>query len=152
MPKKPHIRIIGDVHGRLTPRPKQKQRNVRDLFPKSPQQARAFRARSYLELIEPARYSVQVGDLAIDYSPLAKVDSESHRAIAGNHDNLVEAPPQFLGDFGMHSFPLATGEFRFFFLRGARSLDYRRRVRCCCCYCCCRRHCVHYSNGISFPK
>ena len=123
----PHIRIIGDVHNRLAPPPRRKQRNVRDLFPESPQQARAFRARNYLELIQPARHSVQVGDLAIDYSPLVEVDHESHRAIAGNHDNLANTSPQFLGDFGVHSFPLESGVFQFFYLRGARSLDIKSR-------------------------
>lgn len=125
----PHIRIIGDVHGRLVARARTRERNYRDQFPRSPFEARGNRGRNYKNLIESALYSVQVGDLASDYSLLRDVDPLRHRVVAGNHDNLPELTPHFLGDFGASSFPLKVGEFSFFFIRGARSVDSHRRSR-----------------------
>lgn len=125
---RPHIRIIGDVHGQIAVRPKRRERNVRDTFPRSPLQVQRETKRNYLELIEPASYSVQLGDLGFDYAPLAGVDPSRHRVIAGNHDNLPNVTPHFLGDFGMHTIPLRTGAFEFFFVRGARSVDIDRRI------------------------
>ncbi|MCA9071242.1 MAG: metallophosphoesterase, partial [Planctomycetaceae bacterium] len=123
----PHIRIIGDAHGKLNARPKPKERNYRNLFPRSPYGARG-RGRNYLNLIQGACYSVQVGDLGFDYSALADVDPRRHRVVAGNHDNVSGAPAHFLGDFGAHSFPLEEGSFSFFFVRGAYSVDRPQRV------------------------
>ncbi len=127
MADEPYIRIIGDVHGRIAAPPLRKERNVRDLFPGSPYRARSERKRNYLQLVEQAKYSVQIGDLGFDYSSLADVDPAFHFAIAGNHDNLRNLTPHFLGEFGFHSIPLPRATFDFFFLRGAQSIDADRR-------------------------
>ncbi|MCA9178183.1 MAG: metallophosphoesterase [Planctomycetales bacterium] len=128
MANRPHIRIIGDVHGRIAARPKRKERNVRDLFPRSPYSTRADRdrGRNYLQLIARSTYSIQVGDLGLDYDHLCDVDPAFHRVIAGNHDNLTNLTSHFLGDFGVHSIPLQSGSFDFFFIRGAQSLHIDR--------------------------
>ena len=44
---RPHIRIIGDVHGKIAARSKRKERNLHDLFPGSPYQARDGCDRTY---------------------------------------------------------------------------------------------------------
>ncbi len=121
--ERPHIRIIGDVHGRIAARPKRKERNVRDLLPRSPYQARSDRGRNYLNLIEPSTYSVQIGDFGLDYNRLSDVDPALHRILAGNHDNMPNLTSHFLGDFGLQSIPLQSGSFKFFFARGAHSVD-----------------------------
>ena len=46
----------------------------------------------------------------------------------GNHDNYDAIPPHALGDYGTHTIPLKEGEFKFFFIRGAFSIDQWRRV------------------------
>ena len=102
-----YIRIIGDCHGNLTHRKK---------------------GRSYKNLIQKIPYSVQLGDLSLDYSGLKNIDAVQHRVIAGNHDNYDQLTPHFLGDFGFHAFPLPEGEFRFFFIRGAYSIDKAMRI------------------------
>jgi len=109
-----HIRIIGDVHGRIEPRPKE---------------------RSYRNAIERVTFSLQLGDLGLDYSALGvfnslpPVDPSRHRVMAGNHDNYAELTPHFLGDFGVHRFPLVRGWLEFFFVRGARSIDRAFRIK-----------------------
>ncbi len=117
----PHIRIIGDVHGRIVARPKPRERNYRNLFPGSPYAARGHRDRNYKNLIQSATYSVQVGDLGFDYSALIGIDPTKHRVVAGNHDLLPSLAEHFLGDFGMHSFPIRNGEFSFFFVRAPKA-------------------------------
>jgi hypothetical protein len=124
----PYIRLIGDVHGRISRPPKVRQRNVRDQFPRSPYQAREDQRRTYLGLIQQCTYSIQVGDLGLDYSQLSAVDPAFHRVIAGNHDNLPELSPHFLGDFGTHSIPLRSSAFDLFFVRGAQSIDIGSRT------------------------
>ena len=105
---KPYIRIIGDCHGAI--------RNTHV-------------GRSYKGLINGIPYSVQLGDLGFDYSPLDDVDPIRHRVIMGNHDNYDAIPPHALGDYGTHVIPLKNGsEFKFFFIRGAFSIDQYRRI------------------------
>ena len=107
----PHIRLIGDVHGIVTAR---------------------MRGRTYFNLIQDAQYTVQLGDFGFDYRPLSKVDATRHRIIAGNHEHYEAIDsgkfPHFLGDFGIHSIPLEEGEFKFFFIRGAYSIDKHLRA------------------------
>ncbi|XZE21975.1 metallophosphoesterase [Pirellulaceae bacterium SH449] len=86
------------------------------------------RGRSYLGLTKEARYSIQVGDLSQDYTDLVLVESSRHRVIAGNHDNLPKRTPHFLGDFGVHQFPLVDDDFSFFYVRGAASIDRPNRI------------------------
>jgi hypothetical protein len=125
---KPYIRVVGDVHGKIQPPARRKVRNARDLFPLSPRQVAHQVQRYYATLIGNVPYSVQVGDLATEYSQLAKIDPARHRAIAGNHDDLSSLSPHFLGDFGTHTVPLRSGQFEFFFVRGARSIDSTYRL------------------------
>jgi hypothetical protein len=86
------------------------------------------RGRSYLGLANDATYSLQVGDLSQDYTDLGLLEPQHHRVIAGNHDNLPKLTKHFLGDFGIHSFPLEVGDFSFFYVRGAASIDRPMRV------------------------
>lgn len=114
--KKIHIRFIGDVHGLITHRQG---------------------GRSYKNLLPKAEYSVQVGDFGFDYRPLETVDGTRHKILAGNHDNYEAIAknnyPHFLGDFGVHSIPLAPDgygkprDFSFFYIRGAYSVDKHLR-------------------------
>jgi len=70
------IRIIGDVHGLMS---------------------------QYLDLISPVEYSVQLGDMGLDYSEIAHL-GKSHVFIPGNHDNYNHLPDFSLRDFGELSF------------------------------------------------
>ena len=106
-PQPPHVRFIGDVHG-LIERPRRK--------------------RSYKALIENVPYSVQLGDLGLEYGSMADVHPCRHRAIAGNHDDYTCFTQHFLGDYGVHAFPLETSRFEFFFVRGAKSVDRDSRT------------------------
>lgn len=103
MSQKPFFRVIGDCHGHISI----KNRN----------------RRNYLNLIKKAEYSLQLGDMGFNYSPLANVDSDKHRVIGGNHDNYDNLTKHFLGDFGVVEVP-----FNYFFIRGELSVDKKYRV------------------------
>jgi hypothetical protein len=66
--------------------------------------------------------------MAFDYSPIATLDATRHRILMGNHDNYDNPPVHSLGDSGISSFPLKVGEFKFFFVRGAFSVDQHLRI------------------------
>jgi len=102
---KANVRVIGDVHGNID-KPSSK-------------------GYSYLDLINNAEYSVQVGDLGFDYSALEGIDPKKHVVIGGNHDNYDNLSSHFLGDFGTYKFP----GFEFFYIRGALSVDKDRRIQ-----------------------
>lgn len=93
------MKIIGDVHGHHA---------------------------DYLDIIDNADYSVQVGDFGLNWNVLSNVDSSRHRIIGGNHDNYTNAPsfPHYMGDFGVAS----HGGVEFFFVRGERSVDAHLRT------------------------
>ena len=91
---------------------------------------------SYMDLVEQAEYSVQVGDMGgehdgmysvgvngggYNYSPLSRLDPKKHVFIGGNHDNYDSLPSHHLGDYGVYQFP----GFRFFYIRGAWSVNWR---------------------------
>lgn len=85
--------------------------------------------RTYLDLIDGADYSLQVGDLDIisfDWLLDRNVDSGRHKFVGGNHDNYdkINDVPHNLGDFGVWSIP-NFGDI--FFVRGAWSIDQRVR-------------------------
>lgn len=119
----PHIRVIGDVHGFIN-------RGA----------VRYGRTRNYINLIQPAAYSVQLGDFGLIpfvYTEaqrpvpefiLGKVDSQRHKVVLGNHENYDVQVPHYLGDFGRHSIPLREGSFDFFYVRGAYSIDKKDRL------------------------
>jgi len=94
----PHIRIIGDVHGKL---------------------------RQYSEVIRDADYSIQIGDLGFDYSFLKHNDNNRHVFFGGNHDNydVYSNCLNSLGDYGN----IGLGGLEFFFIRGAYSIDKKYR-------------------------
>lgn len=96
------VRITGDVHG-LT------KRYVDDV------------KKSLCE------YSLQIGDMGFHYQDLLELDPERHKFIGGNHDNydIYHACPYALGDFGSYTLE----DLEFFFIRGAFSIDYVRRVQ-----------------------
>jgi len=80
----------------------------------------------YLDLIEKADFSVQVGDFGLKWDCLANVDGSRHKVIGGNHDNYMIAPsyPHYLGDYGL----VEHGGIRFFFVRGEKSVDAHLRI------------------------
>lgn len=107
-PRRPNLRFIGDVHG-------------------GPNMA------AYLRLAYGADYTVQVGDLGMNYDRLCTLDPGRHKVVGGNHDNYekneagiyVKQTPHFLGDFGTHNVP---GFGDFFFVRGEYSIDRKYRT------------------------
>lgn len=108
-----HLRLIGDVHGRIS---------------------------DYVKLAQEAEYSIQVGDLGFEYhnehgrGEIDVLDPVRHRVIGGNHDDYTtldggltfhRQPPHYLGDFGTVEFP---GVPKIFYMRGARSIDQQSRT------------------------
>jgi hypothetical protein len=91
------LRIIGDAHGD---------------------------SEEYLDLIEDTPFSLQLGDLDLDYAWMKDVDPERHKFIKGNHDNMDQQVPHDLGDFGVWRVP-NLGPI--FFVRGAWSIDHKFR-------------------------
>ena len=93
------IRIIGDVHGKLD---------------------------QYIAMTKECDWSVQVGDMGFDYTPLVEVDHNAHRFVGGNHDNYdtYTNTPHSLGDYG----EWRMGGVEFFFVRGSVSIDALPRV------------------------
>lgn len=80
--------------------------------------------RRYLELIKDVEYSIQLGDFGFDYKCLDAVDPTRHKIVLGNHDNYARAPLHSLGNYGLQT----LGEFTFFFIRGAYSIDLMYRT------------------------
>lgn len=128
------VRILGDCHGHTT-------QNHGSMRPE-------WQNRTYLSLInEPeVAFSVQLGDLGFNYEFLKDVDPARHMIIGGNHDNydVIETGeyPHFLGDYGpvvieethgwKTNIPLAffnEVKLKFFFVRGAYSIDKSYRLR-----------------------
>lgn len=116
---KTHLRIMGDIHGHV-------RSNSGD-----PIQGSKTRSRCYSNLIQPAEYSLQIGDFGFSdsWSWLADtVDASRHKVLGGNHDDYdwIESnnPPQYLSNSGQYSFP----GFSFFFIRGGNSIDKRWRI------------------------
>ena len=110
------LRVIGDVHGCV------------DYCRVDAYDAQVRRERrSYLNIINEAEYSVQLGDVGFSdaYSLLKgwMVDPAKHKFIQGNHDDYDNPPPHILGDFG-----IAThGGITFGFIRGEKSVDQQYR-------------------------
>lgn len=123
-----HFRLIGDVHGRMQERVRRPDRDKDRRYMPAIWRDPRIRGRSYMKLVSEANYSLQVGDLSLDYSELQHVDYRFHRAIAGNHDHLGKLTPHFLGDYGIHKVPLNKGELSIFYVRGAASIDVASRV------------------------
>lgn len=107
---KPHIRIIGDVHGLVKGRSSNPFSGA---------------GRCYGNLIAKPKYSIQVGDFSSFPGWLDKhdIDSNHHKIVAGNHDIFNALTDHFFTGYGFHSFPLASGEFQFFYAHGAYSVD-----------------------------
>jgi len=83
----------------------------------------------YLSIIKDHEYSLQVGDLGLNYSKLrsANVNWCKNRAIAGNHDNYQTDSPEhfakqpfFLGNYGLY---VVDGK-QIFYMRGGWSIDW----------------------------
>ena len=93
------VRFIGDIHG---------EENI------------------YLNYLKGVEYTIQVGDLHLDYSFLdrERISSKNHRFVAGNHDNYDDLPDHSLGDFGVYNIP-DFGDV--FFVRGGWSIDRKAR-------------------------
>ena len=77
----------------------------------------------YLDICGVKERTLQIGDLGFRYGCLENLDPESHKIVAGNHDNYdtIAQFPNYLGDWGFHT----LGGTEFFFLRGAYSIDSR---------------------------
>lgn len=129
--KKPHLRIIGDIHDRFT---------------------------EYIELTKGAKFSIQVGDLGQHYQAMERVNPVFHRVILGNHDDyahivrdnlsfddkyvnspsqpysivggriveFINFPEHNLGHYGIYKVP--ETDKKIFFLRGSDSIDAHRRT------------------------
>lgn len=97
------IRIIGDVHGKF---------------------------HAYLGRIKDAEYSIQLGDFGMAkhwYSLVKhKVDSERHKIVPGNHDDYSGLRDQYT--FGKDYGEVDFHGFKFFFVRGAWSIDWKDRL------------------------
>jgi len=80
----------------------------------------------YNEIIKDCDYSIQLGDFGFknEIKQLKYVNSQKHKIVAGNHDDYDHLSDHYMGDFGVHSF----GDFEFFFIRGAYSIDQKRRI------------------------
>lgn len=93
--------IIGDIHGK---------------------------SEEHLRICRDFEFTIQVGDLGLDYGYLELIDPAHHKFIGGNHDNYgllkIDPPPHYLGDFGI----VELDGRQIFFFRGAWSIDrkYRR--------------------------
>lgn len=93
------LRVIGDVHGKIN---------------------------QYKQLIHNIDYSIQVGDMAFDYSSLIDdIDPIYHKFIKGNHDNHDEFSPHCLPKYGY----VIHGGIEFFYMQGAFSIDWQDRLR-----------------------
>ena len=80
----------------------------------------------YVNKVRDLEASVQVGDMAHNYSRLVDLDCAKHKFIGGNHDNydLYFDEPHSLGDYGTAK----LGGVEFFFMRGAFSIDVAYRT------------------------
>ena len=97
------MRIIGDVHGKIY---------------------------AYLEKIKDAEYSIQLGDFGFAkewYSLVThKVDFKRHKIIPGNHDDYRGLREQYT--FGKEYGEVDFNGLKFFFVRGAWSIDWKMRL------------------------
>jgi predicted phosphodiesterase len=79
----------------------------------------------YIKLTEKAEFSVQLGDMGLDYAALESVDPMHHRFVPGNHDNYDNLSPHaFQTDWGQ----ISMGPVDFFYIRGAYSIDRMLRT------------------------
>ena len=100
------VRIIGDVHGKYE---------------------------EYFPLTEDCDYSLQIGDMGFQYSPLNVLDSKKHKFFAGNHDNYdiyFKTRHALWGLTHTNNYgPSDHGGLNFFFVRGGFSIDWQPRQR-----------------------
>lgn len=80
---------------------------------------------AYLPIAQEANYSLQIGDMGFDYTPIEILDGYHHKFIMGNHDNYDNHPWNALSLYGNDGFSKA--DFLFFYVRGAFSIDWRQR-------------------------
>lgn len=107
-----NLRLIGDVHGLLTP--------------KMAKKAKVKGSQCYLDVAGGATESIQVGDMAFHYESLNLLDPDKHRFFGGNHDNydVIKKCPNALGDYGL----VKAGGLDFFYARGGFSIDKIGRI------------------------
>lgn len=79
---------------------------------------------TYSNIVNQNDFTIQVGDLGFDYSPLDKLDLTNHRVLLGNHDNYKNRPKHDLGEYGISE----LNGIKFFFVRGAWSIDFHYRT------------------------
>lgn len=99
------VRIIGDVHGKYE---------------------------KYFPLTEDCDYSLQIGDMGFNYDSLI-IDSKRHKFFGGNHDNYdvyFRSPHTLRGLTETNNYgPANHGGLKFFFARGAFSIDWKYRQK-----------------------
>lgn len=82
----------------------------------------------YKRLIKDCDYSIQLGDLGLNYTPLIGKLKSTDFLLGGNHDNYDQINskilPNFLGDFGT----LKIDNLDIFYVRGGRSIDKDQRI------------------------
>jgi hypothetical protein len=96
------VRIIGDVHGKL---------------------------HAYFNRIKDVNLSIQLGDFGFkewDKLRVHKIDSEHHKIIPGNHDDYTRINKDYT--FGKDYGDVSWNDFKFFFVRGAFSIDKEWRT------------------------
>ena len=98
------LRVIGDCHGCT---------NI----------THPHKGVSYREIIKDCDWSVQLGDMAFNYSGLEGIGNR-HVFIPGNHDNYDNLPVQALPGYGM----VMLGPWSFFHVRGEWSIDINQRL------------------------
>lgn len=100
------LRIIGDIHGQYE---------------------------EYFDLTKECDYSLQIGDMGFNYTPLSSIDSKKHKFIGGNHDNYdyyYGSPNAASTESGNKDFgEILLGNKRLYFVRGAFSIDWAQRQK-----------------------
>jgi predicted phosphodiesterase len=94
------LRVIGDVHGKFN---------------------------QYAHLIKDLEYSVQLGDMGLNYEKLEEkgLDANKHKFIRGNHDNFQQYSANALPDYFGNTY---LGDIPFFYISGADSIDKQWRI------------------------
>lgn len=95
---KKYLQVVGDVHGYY---------------------------KEFQKITRQSHNTIQLGDFGFNYDCLEGVSGKVY-LVGGNHDNYhtIIRRKEYLGDFGSKQF---IDGFKYFFIRGGYSLDYKSR-------------------------
>ena len=81
--------------------------------------------KQYRKVARGAEYSIQIGDMGFHYS--LHINKDNHKFFGGNHDNyrIYDLSPHQIGHWGTYT----HGGVKFFFIRGAFSIDKGMRIK-----------------------